>query len=209
MQRLLVILLMMTFLFNNAHSSDETVIVDGSDIAEDDRPILHSINSIGEGIIEFRNDLLAKIIPPTIRIPADVPKKEVKCLADNIYFEAKDEPYEGKLAVAQVTLNRVEHPQYPKTVCGVVWQQNKDKRTGKKVAQFSWTLDGKPDVPKSKTSYEQAYAVAEEVLLYGTQSDIIGTNALFYHSIRVNPYWAKKLDRVVKIGRHIFYEPKA
>jgi spore germination cell wall hydrolase CwlJ-like protein len=145
---------------------------------------------------------------PNVRIPKDVHPKEVKCLADNIYFEAKGEPYEGQLAVAQVTLNRLEHPQYPKTVCGVVWQQGKDRRTGRKVAQFSWTLDGKPDVPKSKTAYEQAYEVAEEVLLYGAQSAIIGTETLFYHANYVNPRW-RNVQRVARIGNHIFYQPRS
>lgn len=170
-------------------------------------PILTSINDMALAVIEFRDDLLGMMVP-SVRIPKDVPPKEVKCLADNIYFEAKSEPYEGQLAVAQVTLNRVEHPQYPKTVCGVVWQQNKDRRTGRKVAQFSWTLDGRSDVPKSKSGYEQAYAVAEEVLLYGTQSAIIGTDALFYHANYVKPRWARQMERVVQIGNHIFYQPR-
>ena len=168
--------------------------------------VLSSINSIGEGIIEIRNDILDIIIPPMmIRIPNDVHPKEIKCLADNIYFEAKNEPVEGQLAVAEVTLNRVEHPQYPKTVCGVVWQKNKDKRTGKTVAQFSWTLDGRSDVPKSKETYEQIYALAEEVLLYGMDSAIVGSEALFYHAAYVKPRWARKMERVMRIGNHIFY----
>lgn len=172
-------------------------------------PILSAINSLGENIIDVRNDILDMIIPPmTIRIPNDVPKREIKCLADNIYFEAKNEPIEGKLAVAEVTLNRVEHPEYPKTVCGVVWQQNKDRRTGRKVAQFSWTLDGKPDVPKSKETYEEIYALAEEVLLYGMDSAIVGPEALFYHATYVKPRWSRQMVRVMRIGNHIFYQPR-
>lgn len=172
-------------------------------------PILNSINDIGERMIDVRNDILDMIIPPMIvKIPNDVPAKEIKCLADNIYFEAKNEPVEGQLAVAEVTLNRVEHPQYPKTVCGVVWQQNKDRRTGRKVAQFSWTLDGKPDVPKSKETYEEIYALAEEVLLYGMESAIVGPEALFYHATYVKPRWAKRMIKVMRIGNHIFYQQR-
>lgn len=170
-------------------------------------PILTSINDIGESIIEFRDELI-DMLTPSVRIPKEVPAKEVKCLADNIYFEAKSEPYEGQLAVAQVTLNRVEHPQYPKTVCGVVWQQSKDRRSGRRVAQFSWTLDGRSDIPKSKSAYEEAYAIAEEALLYGTKSAIIGTDALFYHANYVKPRWARRMDRVAQIGNHIFYQLK-
>lgn len=171
-------------------------------------PILSAINNVGEQIIEVRNNLIELIVPPMIRIPNDVPKREIKCLADNIYFEAKNEPVEGQLAVAEVTLNRVEHPEYPKTVCGVVWQQNKDRRTGKRVAQFSWTLDGRADVPKSKETYAEIYALAEEVLLYGMDSAIVGPEALFYHANYVKPRWARKMERVARIGNHIFYQPR-
>lgn len=178
--------------------------------ADEYQPILSSINDVGNYVIEMRDDAIKALLNliPSIRIAADVPEREVKCLADNIYFEAKDEPYEGKLAVAQVTLNRVEHPEYPKTVCGVVWQQSKDRRTGRKVAQFSWTLDGRPDVPKSKSSYEEARAVAEEALLYGTQSAIVGTDALFYHAKYVKPRWSRQMERIARIGNHIFYQPR-
>ena len=170
-------------------------------------PILSSINDIGIYVIDVRDDLIRTAVEliPFLKIPNDVPKREVKCLADNIYFEAKNEPYEGKLAVAQVTINRVEHPEYPKTVCGVVWQQSKDRRTGRRVAQFSWTLDGRSDTPKSKDAYAAAYAVAEEVLLYDMQSAIVGTDALFYHANYVKPRWARKMERIARIGNHIFY----
>lgn len=178
-------------------------------MADEPTPILSSINDIAERVIEVRNNVLDMIIAPTpLRIPNDVPPKEIKCLADNIYFEAKSEPVEGQLAVAEVTLNRVASPDYPKTVCGVVWQQNKDRRTGKKVAQFSWTLDGKPDVPKSKETYEEIYALAEEVLLYGMDSDIVGPEALFYHATSVKPRWSRQMVRVMRIGNHIFYQPR-
>ncbi len=196
--RRLMILVMMLFVMT-AHADEST--------PEDAKPILASINNFGEAIIEIRNDIL-NIVIPEIRIPKDVHPKEVKCLADNIYFEAKNEPIEGKLAVAEVTLNRVEHPQYPKTVCGVVWQQNKDRRTGRKVAQFSWTLDGKPDVPKSKETYAEIYALAEEVLLYGMESAIVGSDTLFYHATYVKPRWSRQMVRVVRIGNHVFYQPR-
>jgi spore germination cell wall hydrolase CwlJ-like protein len=174
---------------------------------EEPTPILNSINDIGQSIIDVRNDVLDSVVDliPFVRIPNDVSPKEIKCLADNIYFEAKSEPLEGQLAVAEVTLNRVTHPEYPKTVCGVVWQKNKDRRTGRTVAQFSWTLDGRSDVPKSKETYDQIYALAEEVLLYGMDSAIVGSEALFYHATYVKPRWARKMERVMRIGNHIFY----
>ena len=197
--RRLMTLVMMLFVMTQPVKADET----------NPTPLLTSINDVGEYILRIRDEIIEMILPSTVRIPNDVPDREVKCLADNIYFEAKSEPYEGQLAVAQVTLNRVEHPEYPKTVCGVVWQQSKDRRTGRRVAQFSWTLDGRSDVPKSKTAYEQAYAVAEEVLLYGTQSAIVGTEALFYHANYVKPRWSRQMERIARIGNHIFYQPRS
>lgn len=130
---------------------------------------------------------------------------EKECLAKNIYFEAAYEPEEGMVAVAQVTKNRVLHPQYPKTYCGVVWQNNVDKRTGKRVAQFSWTLDGKPDVPHNKDIYKFALEIAEEVLLNQRDSDIIGDDVYNYHAVYVNPRWAKHMNKTAKIGNHLFY----
>lgn len=176
------------------------------EVKEEPTPILTSINDMALSVIELRDDLIGLVIP-TVRVPNDVPKREIECLAQNIYFEAKNEPYEGQLAVAQVTLNRVEHPEYPKTVCGVVWQQNRDRRTGRRVAQFSWTLDRRSDVPKNKTDYEEAYALAEEVLLYGVESAMIGTQVIFYHANYVNPRW-RNVQKVAKIGNHIFYQPR-
>ena len=195
MRRLMTLVTALFILSFNAHA-EQNIIVE-------------SYEDVKDFSIEVFNSAIDFILPPTVRIPNDVPPREIKCLADNIYFEAKSEPIEGKLAVAEVTLNRVEHPQYPNTVCGVVWQQNKDRRTGKKVAQFSWTLDGKPDVPKSKETYEEIYALAEEVLLYGMDSAIVGKEALFYHATYVRPKWSRSMVKVVRIGNHIFYQPRS
>lgn len=132
-------------------------------------------------------------------------QKEKECLAKNIYFESAYEPEEGKLAVAKVTKNRVNHPRYPSTFCDVVWQINTDKRTGKRVAQFSWTLDGKPDVPRNKTAYQTALKIAEEVLLNIRDSDIIDNDVYHYHAVYVKPRWSRYMQRVAKIGNHLFY----
>ena len=134
-------------------------------------------------------------------------KREQECLAKNIYFESYREPYEGRLAVAQVTKNRVEDPAYPKSYCDVVWQQNKNRRTGRRVAQFSWTLDGRSDIPHNIKAYAEALDLAENVLLYGVTSDIINANVLFYHATSVSPRW-HGVTRVTQIGNHIFYAPR-
>lgn len=125
-------------------------------------------------------------------------KEEVNCLADNIYYEAGSESYEGKLAVAQVTLNRVNSNKYPKDVCSVV----KQKDNG--VCQFSWVCL-KVSKIKDQYTWEESKLIAERMLTQSTFHDKLAkTNALFYHADYVDPGWNK--SRVIsKIGRHIFY----
>lgn len=120
--------------------------------------------------------------------------KELKCLADNIYFESLIEPIAGQIAVANVTMNRVASEHFPNTVCEVVWQSK----------QFSWTHDGKSDKPLAGKQYDDIYNLAEKV--YTGKLPDITEGSTFYHADYVSPAWAKKMDRkVVKIGRHIFY----
>ena len=119
---------------------------------------------------------------------------EIKCLADNIYFEALTESEAGQVAVANVTMNRVKNPAFPNSVCEVVWEPK----------QFSWTHDGKSDEPSSKKHYDEVYEIAEAVY-YGNIVDIT-EGATFYHADYVNPGWAKSMQRVAKIDTHIFYK---
>jgi len=169
-------------------------------------PIARAENILDQSV-DIVISMINLVLPTVEKIPELTPKlkRERDCLAQNIYFEAGHESYEGKLAVAQVTRNRVESGLYPDTYCAVVWQQAKNKKTGKKVAQFSWTLDGKPDIPKNKKAYEEALEIAEEVLLYGKTSDIIGKGVMHYHAVYVKPAWARRLQKVVRVDRHIFY----
>ena len=113
---------------------------------------------------------------------------EFNCLAQNVYYEARNQPIEGQLAVADVTLNRVEDPRWPDTICGVVEQKN----------QFSWVgrVSGRP---KGK-----AWRTAKEVALHSlTNTDRI--TATHFHADYVSPDWAENKKRVKKIKNHIFY----
>jgi N-acetylmuramoyl-L-alanine amidase len=124
-------------------------------------------------------------------------KKQVDCLADNIYHEAGHEPEEGKVAVALVTLNRMQDPRYPKDICGVVKQKYQS------TCQFSWFC--MPFVTNRKTqTYQQALDVALHVYANYELLEDITLGALFYHADYVNPNW--KLHKTVVIGRHIFYK---
>lgn len=129
-------------------------------------------------------------------------EKTLDCLAINIYREAGNESFEGKVAVAQVTLNRAESGKFPDTVCGVVYQKNKFME--KVVCQFSWYCDRIHRTrPINKQSYDESYTVAKKVLLEGFRLDSVD-KALYYHADYVNPNW--RLKRIAKIGTHIFYE---
>lgn len=124
--------------------------------------------------------------------------REVDCLARNIYFEAGGESRMGKLAVAEVTMNRVHNRNYPKTVCGVVYQ-----RTGA-TCQFSWVCQNKHQIIPNP-QWRESKKIAENVLISKRRSDIIG-GAKFFHAEYVSPDWAETKEMVAQIGRHIFYK---
>ena len=124
------------------------------------------------------------------------------CLALNIYFEARSEPVQGQIAIAEVTLNRVASTDYPDDVCGVVLQENKDG------CQFSWWCDGKSDQPSEHTSLRTSKALAQLMLEEGEYITVIGEDAIHYHNDEVYPYWADDMHRIRRIGKHIFYKTK-
>jgi spore germination cell wall hydrolase CwlJ-like protein len=137
-------------------------------------------------------------------VTASVRDRQLQCLAVNIYHEAGYEPFEGKAAVAQVTLNRVESGKFPDDICKVVYQKN--VVYDKVLCQFSWYCQGKTGVkPKNNVAYEQSMEAAKKVLLEGFRLPSL-TDALYFHGDYINPGWNK--ERVAKIGRHIFYSDK-
>jgi len=130
--------------------------------------------------------------------------KQLKCLTDNVYFEAGSESYEGKLAVAQVTINRANNPKFGGTICEVVYQRSYVNKL--LVCQFSWTCM-KNMLVRDKYAYEEAEMVSRKALTEPNVHDTISkTNALYYHNTQVDPGW--NLQRVTQIGHHIFYKEK-
>ena len=127
-------------------------------------------------------------------------EKQLECLAKNIYFEAATEPFEGKVAVAQVTMNRVESGKFPADVCDVVFQKN--TFYNRVVCQFSWYCEDGPKVVRSKAHFTESMEVAKRVLLENYRLPSL-TGAMYYHADYVNPRWNK--PKIVQIGRHIFY----
>jgi hypothetical protein len=125
--------------------------------------------------------------------------RALQCLTAAIYYEAASEPDAGQRAVAQVVLNRVAHPAYPKTVCGVVYQGS-EKSTG---CQFSFTCDGSLARAPVRAYWLRARVVAAAALA-GYVYAPIGL-ATHYHTLAVHPYWSDRLTYVGTIGAHRFY----
>jgi len=125
-------------------------------------------------------------------------RKQVDCLAENIYYEAGYEPKDGQYAVAMVTMNRVLDPRFPKDICSVV------KQKVNSTCQFTWFCDGSSKRIPNPEIYKKNLEIALLVYVnYETLQD--NTNgAKFYHADYVNPRW--KLEKTTKIGRHIFYK---
>ncbi len=143
---------------------------------------------------------LATIFPLTFAQSAQgmtrMAQSAQQCLALAMYWEAKSEGPDGMLAVASVVLNRVAHPEFPDTVCGVVKQGGESPP-----CQFSWWCDGKSDLPVEARPWATATRIAERVLR-DPPSDLT-RGALFFHNISVETPWVR--ERTVQIGQHIFY----
>ncbi len=127
--------------------------------------------------------------------------KQLDCLTRNIYWEAASEPFEGKVAVAQVTMNRLESGRFGDSVCGVIYQKNVVYQ--KVICQFSWVCETTHKVkPVHQPLWKESELVAKKVLLENFRLPGL-KEALYYHADYVSPGW--KLPKIDQIGRHIFY----
>lgn len=122
--------------------------------------------------------------------------QDQKCLALNIYWEARNQDLNGQIAVGYVTINRVFSHKYPYTICEVV----------KQYKQFSWFSDGKADIPKEQLAWLNAKNVAEYILGFYSKDTDPTHGALFYHADYVRPVWRNNLIKTKTIGTHIFYK---
>ena len=137
-------------------------------------------------------------------VSAEDRTRQLECLANNIYWEAASEPFEGKVAVAQVTMNRVESGKFADSVCGVVYQKNIIYE--KVICQFSWYCEGTHKVkPVHPPLWKESQEVAKKVLLEGFRLPSL-KDALYFHATYVNPSWGRPM--LQKIGQHIFYGEK-
>ena len=143
----------------------------------------------------------AQLDMPAGYVTAAEKTRQLECLTRNIYWEAASEPFEGKVAVAQVTVNRMQSGKFPDSVCGVVYQKNVFYE--RVVCQFSWYCEGNHKVKAiHKPMWLESEEVAKKVLLEGFRLPSL-QKAMYYHADYVNPGW--QLPKIEKIGRHIFY----
>lgn len=152
--------------------------------------------------------LILMLVPFAVGAKIETGLTPLQCMTANIYFEARSESIKGMEAVAHVTMNRVKSKRYPKSVCAVVFQRK----------QFSWThqkswkeinkiVSGSVRGMKKhdRIAYEKAHKIAVQSMI--GLANVPGLdNSMFYHATYVKPRWASKMQRVAKIGVHIFYK---
>ncbi len=126
-------------------------------------------------------------------------RADLECMTDAVYYEARGESPRGQAAVAQVVMNRVSHPAFPKSVCGVVFQG-----AGRSGCQFSFTCDGSMKRIRETEAWTRARIVARRTLA-GMSGAEVG-RATHFHTTAVSPFWAPSMQRVAQVGSHIFYK---
>jgi len=147
---------------------------------------------------EFLTAPLPQLNIPTLKEPSipGIHHNELRCLAEAVYFESKNESLRGQRAVAHVIVNRTKSSKFPKTICRVVNQKYKS------TCQFSYKCDGAPDIPKNNNDFATAVKVAKDIL----EGEGDNTNgALFFHNNTVRPLWSKPSKLTAVIGNHKFY----
>jgi spore germination cell wall hydrolase CwlJ-like protein len=130
-------------------------------------------------------------------------EKSEKCLANAVYFESRGEPIRGQIAVAQVVMNRVFSPFYPKTVCDVVYQ-NAHRRNS---CQFTFACDGIPDIVTEPDAWARAKRIARDMLDGKLWMPEVAKST-HYHAYWVRPSWVNEMKKLYKLGVHTFYRPR-
>lgn len=147
--------------------------------------------------------LAAPPVAEQVAAPKATRASELECLTQAVYFEARGESARGQQAVATVIMNRVKNPNFPKTVCGVVYQ-GASHRNG---CQFSFACDGIPEHVDDPKAWKQAMDIAKDVIGGKDYLPEVGY-ATHYHATYVYPHWAPRMKKVTKIGMHVFYQFK-
>ena len=161
-----------------------------------------AVGIAGYQAVNYKLDKLKEAREAYSPITAQMRQTQLDCLARNIYHEAGHEPFEGKVAVAQVTINRTESGSFPSDICKVVYQKNVVYE--KVLCQFSWYCESASlKKPMNGPIYTESMEVAKKVLLEGFRLSAV-KDALYFHGDYINPGW--KREKITKIGNHIFYK---
>lgn len=160
------------------------------------------VGFIGYKAVMYKLDPNKQLVLNNSSVTAEVRNKQLECLARNIYYEAGNQPFEGKVAVAQVTINRAESGQFPKDICQVVYQKNVVYE--KVLCQFSWYCEtATMTKPRNTAMFRESEMVARQVLLEGFRLPSL-QKALYFHATHINPKWNR--ERVAVIAGHVFYK---
>lgn len=160
--------------------------------------------AIGLTWVHNHEEAIKEVAPkvPKFFLETSVPKdvdREFQCLVRNVYWESGSEPYAGKVAVAQVTLNRVTSGRFPKSICGVVYQRS--TIVDRVICQFSWTCVDKLK-PINAANWRASEQAARDVLFEDQRNPQL-KRALYFHAAYLGANWPRK--QLGKIGGHVFY----
>lgn len=145
----------------------------------------------------------SNLIPQITRLPEKEAQAMV-CMALNVYHEARGSTVQDQMSTSYIVLNRMQDPSFPLTVCDVVWEYTTMK-SGKKIAQFSWTRDGASDIPKTKSSWELAQKIAYVVIKDSSLINLVGDRLNYFaHNSILPPSWARHAYDPVIIGAHTY-----
>lgn len=171
-------------------------------MAVEDAAVLDVARTAADEVIEslLFGDIAGKIDLANVdRIARPMGGPQWRCLAEAIYFESRGQPIAGQIAVAEVILNRVDSPNYPDTICGVVSQG--EERRG--ACQFSYRCDGRPEVVTERAAWAKAGKIAH--LMMNGRPRTLTRNATHFHTAQVRPGWSRRLTQTARIGDHVFY----
>ena len=193
--------------FNTANSGRLTDDLLSSYIANQRNPALDAIEEV-DNTPQLTADLLSKYVEedfqPTVE-KVQRADEELLCLTQAIYHEARGESEDGQMAVANIIVNRAMSRKFPRTICGVVFQ-NADK--GRYKCQFTFACDGRSDMGTERRAWTRSARLAEVAFREfqrGKRPGIVPNSALYYHTTAVKPKWSYTFNRVAAIGSHLFY----
>ena len=158
-------------------------------------------------MVRFLSLLIMLVAPSVKAATITLDDTQMECLAKNVYFEARNQSHVGKIAVAQVVLNRVVDKRYPMSICEVI-EQAYTYKSGFPIrhkCQFSWFCDGLSDEPRDTVAWKDALRIASDAVLLWNASFDVTEGSTHYHTKQVFPKWRKTLTHTTAIDDHLFY----